>query len=141
MMWPFERGRTYSRRLDIHGKYGGQQQGGIITPADQPLVIVITGDAGEQHGYADTLRPDGVFEYFGEGQLAICVWRRAILRSNLIRETVKAFFYSAKRETGPYAMKANGCVRVCKSAKRQTGRAIYDGRMSLSSARWKQSRR
>src|SRR4051812_24177915 len=69
MMWPFERGRTYSRRLDIHGKYGGQQQGGIITPADQPLVIVITGDAGEQHGYADTLRPDGVFEYFGEGQI------------------------------------------------------------------------
>jgi len=33
MAWPFERGRTYNRRKDIDGKFGGQQQGGIITPA------------------------------------------------------------------------------------------------------------
>ena len=68
-MWPFERGRTYNRRRDIHARYGGQQQGGIITPARFPLVIAITGDAGTQHGYADELRDDGVFEYFGEGQV------------------------------------------------------------------------
>ena len=64
----FEIGRVYNRR-DIHARFGGQQQGGIITPKDHPLVIIITGEEGLQHGYADRLRPDGVFEYFGEGQV------------------------------------------------------------------------
>jgi 5-methylcytosine-specific restriction protein A len=69
MSWGFEIGRVYNRRSDIHARFGGQQQGGIITPRDHPLVIIITGEEGLQHGYADRLRPDGVFEYFGEGQL------------------------------------------------------------------------
>jgi hypothetical protein len=43
MGWGFEIGRTYNRRTDIHGRFGGQQQGGIITPAQHPLVIIITG--------------------------------------------------------------------------------------------------
>ena len=69
MSWGFEIGRTYNRRADIHGRFGGQQQGGIVTPAQHPLVIVITGEEGLAHGYADRYRPDGVFEYFGEGQV------------------------------------------------------------------------
>jgi hypothetical protein len=69
MSWGFESGRVYNRRSDIHARFGGQQQGGIITPADHPLVIIITGEEGLQHGYADRYRPDGVFEYFGEGQV------------------------------------------------------------------------
>jgi 5-methylcytosine-specific restriction protein A len=68
MSWGFEVGRVYNRRNDIHARFGGQQQGGIITPKDHPLVIIITGEEGLQHGYADRLRPDGGFEYFGEGQ-------------------------------------------------------------------------
>jgi hypothetical protein len=54
MGWGFEIGRTYNRRADIHGKFGGQQQGGIITPANYPLVIIITGEEGLEHGYAVT---------------------------------------------------------------------------------------
>jgi 5-methylcytosine-specific restriction enzyme A len=81
--WPFERGRTYHRRRDIHGKYGGQQQGGIITPARFPVVIAITGEEGAQHGYADRLRDDGTFEYFGEGQ----VGDMQLVRGNLAIET------------------------------------------------------
>lgn len=69
MAWGFERGRVYNRRADIHDKFGGQRQGGIITPADHPLVIIITGEEGLAHGYADRYRTDGVFEYFGEGQV------------------------------------------------------------------------
>ena len=69
MSWGFEIGRVYNRRNDIHARFGGQQQGGIITPKDHPLVIIITGEEGLQHGYADRLRSDGVFEYFGEGQV------------------------------------------------------------------------
>jgi 5-methylcytosine-specific restriction enzyme A len=68
MSWGFEIDRVYNRRTDIHAKFGGQQQGGIITPANYPIVIVITGEEGLEHGYADRHRPDGVFEYFGEGQ-------------------------------------------------------------------------
>ena len=69
MPYGFEVGRTYHRRNDIHNRYAGQQQGGIITPSAHPLVIIITGEEGLTHGYDDRLRPDGVFEYFGEGQV------------------------------------------------------------------------
>jgi 5-methylcytosine-specific restriction protein A len=69
LSWGFEIGRTYNRRKDIHARFGGQQQGGIITPADHALVIIITGEEGLAHGYADRTREDGVFEYFGEGQV------------------------------------------------------------------------
>lgn len=69
MSWGFEQGRVYNRRQDIHGRFNGQRQGGIITPADFPLVIIITGEEGLEHGYADRFRPDGAFEYFGEGQI------------------------------------------------------------------------
>ncbi len=69
MSWGFERGRVYHRRQDIHARFGGQQQGGIITPAEHSLVIIITAEEGLAHGYADRTRADGVFEYFGEGQI------------------------------------------------------------------------
>jgi 5-methylcytosine-specific restriction protein A len=68
MPFGFHIGRTYNRRDDIHGRFRGQPQGGIITPAGFPLVIIITGEEGLAHGYADRYRADGVFEYFGEGQ-------------------------------------------------------------------------
>lgn len=81
MSWGFEKGRVYHRRDDIHARFGGQQQGGIITPAQHALVIIITGEEGLEHGYDDRLRPDGIFEYFGEGQvgdMALAKGNRAI---------------------------------------------------------------
>ncbi|MGQ3299664.1 HNH endonuclease [Reyranella sp.] len=69
MAWGFQRGRVYNRRADIHGRFGGQQQGGIVTPSRFGLVVIITGEEGHQHGYEDRFRPDGTFEYFGEGQV------------------------------------------------------------------------
>lgn len=68
MSFGFEKGRLYNRRQDIHARFGGQQQGGVITPSRHPAVIIITGEEGLAHGYADRWRSDGVFEYFGEGQ-------------------------------------------------------------------------
>jgi hypothetical protein len=35
MAWGFEIGRIYNRRIDIHARFGGQQQRGIITPSAQ----------------------------------------------------------------------------------------------------------
>ena len=71
----FEIGRTYNRRRDIHGKYGGQMQGGICTPKDHPLVIAFTGASGQQHGYADSWTTEGVYRYFGEGQSGDMTWK------------------------------------------------------------------
>lgn len=79
MSWSFEEGKTYNRRADIHNKFGGQQQGGIITPSQRPLVIIITGEEGLEHGYADRTRADGVFEYFGEGQVGDMTLQRGNL--------------------------------------------------------------
>jgi 5-methylcytosine-specific restriction protein A len=79
MSWGFEEGKVYNRRADIHAKFGGQQQGGIITPSQYPLVVIITGEEGLEHGYADRTRDDGVFEYFGEGQVGNMLFQRGNL--------------------------------------------------------------
>ena len=79
MSWGFEEGKIYNRRTDIHAKLGGQQQGGIVTPSQHPLVIIITGEEGLAHGYDDRTRADGVFEYFGEGQVGDMVLQRGNL--------------------------------------------------------------
>jgi hypothetical protein len=39
---PFQKGVTYSRRSDIHDRFGGQQQGGISTPKGFPYVFLFT---------------------------------------------------------------------------------------------------
>ncbi len=69
MELPFEVGALYNRQKQIHGVFGGQQQGGISTPKEHPLVIAFTGEAGVSHGYHDFWDDDEVFHYFGEGQI------------------------------------------------------------------------
>lgn len=44
----FEIGKIYNRRSDIHSKYGGQERGGISTPAKFPYIFIFTGNNGEQ---------------------------------------------------------------------------------------------
>lgn len=69
MELPFEVGALYNRQKEIHAVFGGQQQGGISTPKEHPLVIAFTGEAGASHGYHDFWDDDEVFHYFGEGQV------------------------------------------------------------------------
>ncbi len=69
MELPFEVGALYNRQNQIHGVFGGQQQGGISTPKEHPLVIAFTGEAGVSHGYHDFWDDAEVFHYFGEGQV------------------------------------------------------------------------
>lgn len=102
MPWGFERGHIYNRRRDIHGRFKGQERGGIATPAGYPIVFIFTGLGGLDHGYSDRWRPDGVFEYFGEGQkgdmklskgnLAIAehaVRGKSLLLFNLLANTIQ----------------------------------------------------
>lgn len=63
----FDVGVEYRRR-DLHQDLGGQQQGGISTPRDHPIILLITGESGTAHGYADGWESDGTFRYYGEGQ-------------------------------------------------------------------------
>jgi len=63
----FSPGQIYRRR-ELHEKFGGQQQGGISTPANAPLIFLITGESGKQHGYSDEWTNEGVLLYTGEGQ-------------------------------------------------------------------------
>lgn len=65
---PFEIGALYSRRTFIHPLLGGQQQGGISTPSNYPVVLAFTGEAGVAHGYRDFWDDDEVLHYYGEGQ-------------------------------------------------------------------------
>jgi len=65
---PFERGKIYNRRTDIHTPFGGQEQGGITTPKNSPFIFLFTGEEGGRYGYRDEPRTDGLFEYTGEGQ-------------------------------------------------------------------------
>jgi 5-methylcytosine-specific restriction protein A len=69
MELPFDVGALYNRKEQIHAVFGGQQQGGISTPKEHPLVIAFTGEAGVSHGYHDFWDDDDVFHYFGEGQV------------------------------------------------------------------------
>ncbi len=51
-------GRDYSRRDDIHARFGGQTQGGISTPRHAPYVFLFTGRTGGQFGYQDGWRDE-----------------------------------------------------------------------------------
>jgi hypothetical protein len=64
--------KLYHRRRDIHARFGGQEQGGMMTPAQHNLIFLVTGNSGRQHDYKDRWDGDGsTFFYFGEGQLGI----------------------------------------------------------------------
>ena len=57
------------RRRYLHSEYGGQEQGGISTPANHPFIMLFTAPSGLSHGYEDGWTESGIFLYSGEGQL------------------------------------------------------------------------
>ena len=57
------------RRRDLHSTYGGQEQGGISTPANHSFIMLFTAPSGLSHGYEDGWTESGIFLYSGEGQL------------------------------------------------------------------------
>jgi hypothetical protein len=72
--------QLYHCQRDIHGNFGGQEQGGMITPAKHNLIFLISGASGRQHGYEDHWSEDGkTFFYFGEGQVGDMKFTKANL--------------------------------------------------------------
>ena len=75
----FRVGREYNRQKDIHGPFGGQERGGIATPAKFSAVFLFTGEGGGPFGYEDKFEEDGVFAYTGEGQKGDMEWKKGNL--------------------------------------------------------------
>lgn len=95
----FDIGKEYKRKEDIHNLYGGQSQGGISTPKNHPFIFIFTSDAGEQHGYKDEYRDDGVFGYTGEGQVGdmkMASGNKAILEHAKNNKIIYVFEYTKK---------------------------------------------
>ena len=63
----FQPGNIYKRR-DLHAVWGGQQQGGISTPAGADYALLFTGESGNKYGYRDEWRDSETYDYCGEGQ-------------------------------------------------------------------------
>jgi len=67
----FEPGACLSP-AELHHEWNGgtelQRQGGILTPREVPLIVVVTGEEGREFGYDDYWDDEGVFHYFGAGQ-------------------------------------------------------------------------
>lgn len=62
-------GAIYSRRDDIHARFGGSMQSGIAPAPKSGLVLIFTGDEGERYGYSDQWDAEGhTFTYTGHGQ-------------------------------------------------------------------------
>jgi hypothetical protein len=131
MSWGFEIGRVYNRRADIHARFGGQQQGGILTPAHHPLVIIITGEEGLEHGYADRRRADGVFEYFGEGQVGDMRYAPVIGRSPSTPCKAKICCYFETRQMGS-ASKERWSAKVAVSSLHPIAKAQCAMRLFLN---------
>lgn len=58
----FEPGRVYPR-AELHREWDGttevQRQGGILTPREAPLIVVVTGEEGREFGYDDEWDDEG----------------------------------------------------------------------------------
>lgn len=66
--WQLKPGQII-RRVDLHKLYGGSGQGGICPSLKSANVFIFTDPTeGEQYGYIDGWRKDGLFHYTGEGQ-------------------------------------------------------------------------
>ena len=93
----FEIGKEYNRREEIHGIYGGQSQSGISTPKKHPIIFIFTSASGEQHGYRDEYREDGIFWYTGEGQVGdmrMVSGNKAILEHTKNGKAIYVFEYT-----------------------------------------------
>ena len=90
------------KRSQIHERVGGQQQGGISTPARFPAVILFTGEQGTQYGYDDGYRDgDDLYWYTGEGQVGDMSWvrgNRAIRDHQRLGKELHVFEYLRRSE-------------------------------------------
>ena len=93
------RRRLYRRRAEIHSRFGGQQQGGISTPAEWPFLLLFSGSEGGAFGYSDSWTDNGTYDYYGEGQrgdMGLVRGNRAILEHSEHGKALHLFMTDGK---------------------------------------------
>jgi hypothetical protein len=94
--WSLEVGASLLRRR-VHELFGGQQQGGISTPANSRHILIFTDPAkGKKFGYDlfEGEREDGCFSYTGQGQIGdqkFANGNKALLDSQQDGRTIRLF--------------------------------------------------
>lgn len=65
----FQLNELYSRRRDVHDRFGGNPQSGIAPSSIVPAIFLFTGDTGLKFGYRDSPEALDYCDYVGEGQV------------------------------------------------------------------------
>jgi len=73
---PLAMGRVYRRR-DLHRRFGGNQQAGIVPCRDEGVVLLFHTAEPSQQFYSDGLDDDGIYWYSGEGTRGDMTWTAA----------------------------------------------------------------
>jgi hypothetical protein len=92
------------RREDLHSALGGQEQGGISTPAEHPVVLAFSGSTGRLFGYTDAGRTTASpIASLVRGRLVRCIGSGAMSLSATIVSTASRFTSLWPRATvGPH---------------------------------------
>jgi hypothetical protein len=90
-------------RREVHGRFGGREQGGI-SPSRRAAVVMFFTDpqTGHKHGYYDGWDDDGLYEYVGEGQRGdqrFVQGNKSILRHRDEGRTLEGFLASGSMAT------------------------------------------
>jgi len=64
----FAIGQTYHRQNDIHKKFGGSEQAGIVTCSQYPHIFLFKTPTGKDAGYEDGWVDEDTYFYTGQGQ-------------------------------------------------------------------------
>jgi hypothetical protein len=96
-------GRVYQRK-DLHAYFGGQRQGGIVTPKARPVILLFSGPKGEAYGYRDGWLKDlDRYLYSGEGtkgDMTLDRGNRAVLEH--AAQGKQLLLFVREEERGPY---------------------------------------
>lgn len=89
----FEPNKIYNRKIDIHQKYGGNQQSGIVNCPNFPYIFIFSSNSGKTFGYSDYWDND-YYYYTGmgsKGDMRFESGNKAIL--NHIQNEKKIFLF------------------------------------------------
>ena len=96
-------GRVYQRK-DLHAYFGGQRQGGIVTPKARPVILLFSSPKGEAYGYRDGWLKDlDRYLYSGEGtegDMTLDRGNRAVLEH--AAQGKQLLLFVREEERGPY---------------------------------------
>ena len=73
---PLTLGGVY-RRADLHGRFGGNRNAGIVPSKQEPVVLLFHTEEPAQQFYLDGFDANGIYWYSGEGTAGDMTWTPA----------------------------------------------------------------